>query len=108
MKFLTTVGVACLQGQADADFLICNSAIEALDGCDRPVILVEKDTDLLVMLLARACQTLIYSMQEMPFIAKIPLSRHYTQTPGTICLQLMQSQGATLHQHCSKWVKRRH
>lgn len=54
MTFLTTAGVTCLQSQADADFLICNSAIEAADGSDRLVILVGKDTDLLVMVLDRA------------------------------------------------------
>ena len=58
MNSLTCLGVQCKQSQADADFLICNSAIELANGCDRPVILVGKDTDLLVMLIVRSCPNL--------------------------------------------------
>ena len=54
MNSLTTVSVACVQSQADADFLISNSAIELAFTSNRPVILVGKDTDLLAMLLDRA------------------------------------------------------
>jgi len=68
MASLTRNGITCRQSQADADFLICNSAIELAEGCDRPVILVGKDTDLLVMLIDRSCPNLY--MQIMPFIAQ--------------------------------------
>ena len=51
-------GITCKQSQADADFLICNTAIELAEGSDQPVILVGKDTDLLVMLIDRSCQNL--------------------------------------------------
>ena len=43
---------------ADADFLICNSVIELAEESDCPVILVGKDTDLLVMLIDRSCPNL--------------------------------------------------
>ena len=46
------------QSQANADFLICNSAIELAEESDYPVILVVKDTDLLVMLIDRSCPNL--------------------------------------------------
>ena len=51
MTSLTNAGIECCQSQADADYLICSSAIELAGGCDRPVVLVGKDTDLLVMLI---------------------------------------------------------
>lgn len=58
MDELTTLGVTCLQSQADADFLISDTAVEHAVSTDRPVILVGKDTDLLVMLLDRAKRNL--------------------------------------------------
>ena len=45
MASLTCYGITCQQSQADADLLICNSGIELAEGCDRPVIVVGKDTD---------------------------------------------------------------
>ena len=47
-------GIACKQRKCDADFLICNTAIEHAESSDQPVIVVSKDTDLLVMLVGRS------------------------------------------------------
>ena len=55
---LTHSDIKCPQSQADADFLICNSAIELAEESDCPFILVGKDTDLLVMLIDRSCPNL--------------------------------------------------
>ena len=55
---LTHSDIKCPQSQADAYFLICNSAIELAEESDCPVILVGKDTDLLVMSIDRSCQNL--------------------------------------------------
>ena len=45
---LTYSDIKCSQSQADADFLICNLAIDLAEESDCPVIL-GKDTDLLVI-----------------------------------------------------------
>ena len=66
-------GITCKQSQADADFLICNTAIKLAKGSDQQVILVGKDTDLLVMLIDRSCQNiymqytsnLVYSIESI-------------------------------------------
>ena len=51
---LTHSDIKCPQSQADADFLICYSVVELAEESS-PVILVGKDTDLLVMLIDRSC-----------------------------------------------------
>ena len=51
---LNDEGIACKQRKCDADFLICNTAIEHAESSDQPVIVVSKDTDLLVMLVGRS------------------------------------------------------
>ena len=53
---LTSSGITVKQAESDADTLIVSTAFHMADGseCDQPVVVVETDTDLLVMLVARA------------------------------------------------------
>ena len=58
MLSLGNHGITCRQSRSDADFLICDSAIELAKDTCHPVVLVGKDTDLLVMLIDRSCSNL--------------------------------------------------
>ena len=49
MMAFTVASIAFYQSTADADFLICSKAIEAAGSTQNPVIVVGRDTDLLVM-----------------------------------------------------------
>lgn len=59
-KRFISEGVACCQSPADADYLICNTALNFAESNARPVVLVGTDTDLLVMLVDRATTDNIY------------------------------------------------
>ena len=58
MTVLTTAGIAGRQSTADADFLICTTAIEIASTTESPVVVVGTDTDLLVMLVDKALPNL--------------------------------------------------
>ena len=58
MMAFTAASIACYQSTADAGFLICSKAIEAAGSTQNPVIVVGRDTDLLVMLVDNALPNL--------------------------------------------------
>ena len=63
MTKLENVGVVCSQNPADADHMISNTALTAARLLDKSVVLVGNDTDLLVMLIAKAIPLLDIYMQ---------------------------------------------
>ena len=60
---LENAGISCSQRTGDANHLISSTALTAAHIMDRPVILVGKDTDLLVMLVDKAIPTMNIFMQ---------------------------------------------
>ena len=61
---LSSIGIIVMQAESDADTLIVSTALHMAESdCNRPVVVVGTDTDLLVMLVARATSSMdLYMM----------------------------------------------
>ena len=89
---LSANGVACQQAKADADFLICDTAINLAEGCDRPVVVVGNDTDLMVMLIDRSCPNLYMQYHHGVFYS---IHSIRDALSGSVCDNLLVSHAIT-------------